>query len=120
MVAPLPVPCRLRADPRMVRQMLLNLVGNALKYAPGAPVAISVETGPDDSLDLVVVDRGPGLPPHIREHLGEAFVSGANGAGLGLALVGGMAHDHGGRLLVEDKPGGGTRAVIRFPAHRRL
>ena len=119
-VAPLPVPCRLKADARMVRQMLLNLIGNALKYAPGAPVMVSVETGPDESLDLIVVDRGPGLPPHIREHLGEAFVSGAAGTGLGLALVGGMANDHGGQLLVEDKPGGGTRAVIRFPACRRL
>jgi signal transduction histidine kinase len=119
-VAPLPQPCRLRADARMVRQMLLNLVGNALKYAPGAPIVISVETGPADSLDLVVTDRGPGLPERIRSHLGEAFLSGAGGAGLGLALVGGMAHDHGGRLLFEDVPGGGTRAVIRLPGHRRL
>jgi len=111
---------RLRADARMVRQMLLNLIGNALKYAPGAPIIVSVETGPEDSLDLVVTDRGPGLPDHIREHLGEAFLSGAGGAGLGLALVGGMAHDHGGRLLFEPVPGGGTRAVIRFPACRRL
>ena len=119
-VARLPKACRLHADARMVRQMLLNLIGNALKYAPGAPIIVSVETGPEDSLDLVVTDRGPGLPDHIREHLGEAFLSGAGGAGLGLALVGGMAHDHGGRLLFETVPGGGTRAVIRFPAYRRL
>ncbi|MDB5362318.1 MAG: hypothetical protein JWO51_3615 [Rhodospirillales bacterium] len=119
-VAPLPAGCRMRGDARMVRQMLLNLIGNALKYAPGAPIVISVETGPDNSLDLVVTDRGPGLPDHIREHLGEAFLSGAGGAGLGLALVGGMAHDHGGRLLFEPVPGGGMRAVIRLPAARRL
>jgi len=119
-VAPLPPGSALRADARMVRQMLLNLIGNALKYAPGAPIWISLETGPDDSLDLVVVDRGPGLPPHIREHVGEAFLTGASGAGLGLALVGGMARDHGGRLLFDDVPGGGTRAVIRFPAERRI
>jgi signal transduction histidine kinase len=119
-VAPLPRRCRLRADARMLRQMLLNLIGNALKYAPDAPIIVSVETGPEDSLDLVVGDRGPGLPDHIREHLGEAFVTGAGGAGLGLALVAGMAQDHGARLLFEAMPGGGTRAVIRFPASRRL
>jgi len=119
-VAPLAEPCRLRADARMVRQMLVNLIGNALKYAPEAPVSVAVETGPEESIDLVVVDRGPGLPPHIRDHVGEPFLAGAAGAGLGLALVGGMARDHGGLLLFADVPGGGTRATIRFPAARRL
>jgi signal transduction histidine kinase len=111
---------QLRADARMVRQMLLNLIGNAIKYAPGAPIEISVEAAPDGGLDLVVTDHGPGLPDGIRHHIGEAFVPGADGTGLGLALVGGMAHDHGGRLLFDEVPGGGTRAVIRFPAERRL
>jgi signal transduction histidine kinase len=112
--------CRLRADARMVRQMLLNLIGNAIKYAPGAPIEISVEGALDGGLDLVVTDHGPGLPNHIKGRLGEAFLPGAAGTGLGLALVGGMAHDHGGRLLFDEVPGGGVRAVIRFPADRRL
>ncbi|HWK47065.1 MAG TPA: histidine kinase dimerization/phospho-acceptor domain-containing protein [Stellaceae bacterium] len=110
----------LRVDPRMVRQMLFNLIGNALAHAPGTEITLSLEDADDGALDLVIRDRGPGLPQAIKAHLGEPFLAGSRGTGLGLALVSGMIADHGGGLRFDDVPGDvGTRAILRFPRSRR-
>ena len=66
-------------------------------------------------LQLVVEDRGPGLPESVRERLFQPFVTTrADGVGLGLSLAHRIVGLHGGTLRLEERPGGGTRAVILF------
>ena len=103
-------------------RILVNLVENALKYAPGAaPVELRVRR---DGADLVfdVADRGPGVPPHERERLFEPFYRSqgmapdVGSAGLGLSIARRLAEAQGGSLAVEDRPGGGSVFRLRVPA----
>jgi len=65
---------------------------------------------------VAIEDRGRGLPAAVRERLFQPFATGrAGGVGLGLPLAHRIVALHGGRLRLEDRPGGGTRAVIAFP-----
>ncbi|MGU3494745.1 sensor histidine kinase [Xanthobacteraceae bacterium A53D] len=119
---------RLWADERAVRQMALNLISNAVKFTPeGGTVRLVVDCGSDGAPRLRVEDTGPGMgdaelplspAPHNRESRLDP-VSG-RGAGLGLAIVLGLAGLHGARLDLADRAGGGTRATLGFPAARRL
>jgi signal transduction histidine kinase len=66
--------------------------------------------------EVLVEDRGCGLPPEVRERLFQPFVTTRpGGVGLGLALAHRIVSLHGGRLRLEDRTGGGTRAVAAFP-----
>ncbi len=110
---------RLRGDGQLLERMLRNLLRNAVQAEREAggqgPVELAVEPGPE-GVDLVVADRGPGLPPEIRERLFHPFATGRRGGvGLGLALAHRIVVLHGGRIRLDDRPGGGTRAVITFP-----
>jgi two-component system, cell cycle sensor histidine kinase DivJ len=108
------------ADPRAVRQILINLVTNALKFTPaGGRVDVRgrLEAG---VLAIEVDDTGPGITPGERARLGEAFERGAasdgvEGVGLGLALVRGFAALHGGALSFAERPGGGARVRVTIP-----
>ena len=112
-------------DPTMVDQVLLNLLENALAYAPsGSPIEITGRRS-GDVVEMRVVDHGPGVDPADRERIFGEFVraSGraeAEGTGLGLAIVRAVVELHGGRVRVEDTPGGGATFVVSWPvAHRR-
>lgn len=115
----------LRADGRLVRRMLGNLIGNAVKFSnPGGIVTVTAQvTG--QGLELAVNDTGIGMPPGALAHVfepfgrGDSFVS-RPAAGLGLGLPGTKAliELHGGRIEIESAPGAGTRAVLIFPASR--
>ncbi len=108
------------ADPRAVRQILINLVTNALKFTPeGGRVDVRgrLEAG---VLALEVDDTGPGISASERTRLGDAFERGAasegvEGVGLGLALVRGFAALHGGALSFAERPGGGARVRVTIP-----
>ena len=112
---------RLVADPRMVRQVLLNLVSNALKFTPdGGTVTVGGSLG-EGELEFYVADNGVGISPEEQERIFGEFeqVHGPNqrflqGTGLGLALTRRMLALQGGRIWVESKPGAGAtfRAVL--------
>ena len=93
-----------------------NLVENAMAQTPEGS-AVTVEAAPDGTVR--VMDRGPGVPPEQRERLFQRFwrqrrersAAGA-GAGLGLSIVARIAESHGGKVFVEDRPGGGAVFVL--------
>lgn len=111
-----------QADPKALRQVLLNLLDNALKYGPaGQTVTLSAALR-GNRVRLSVEDEGPGLPDRERERAWDAFWrseretrSGVAGAGIGLAVVKEIALLHGGRVWVEDGSGVGARFVVELP-----
>lgn len=110
-------------DPELFTRVVVNLVGNAYRYAPSpAPIHVAVQRVGSGWL-LEVTDRGPGLDEDVRARLGEAFVRGGNvpagGTGLGLAITRAMLDLHGARLEVEAPAQGGTRFRCRFPMRPR-
>lgn len=114
-------------DERAVRQMALNLLANAVKFTP-AGGAVTLVTGRDETGApfLAVEDTGPGvaeseLPLDDARHRESRLdVNSGRGAGLGLAIVRGLAQLHGGDFQLTRRSAGGTRAVVRFPASRAL
>ncbi|WP_189171896.1 ATP-binding protein [Pilimelia anulata] len=113
-----------RGDPAMVRQLLDNLIGNAVKYtAPGRPAAVTVSGGPrpDGTVELVVADRGIGIPADQADKVFQTFHrahpgTGYQGTGLGLAICQRIVQRHGGSIRVEPNPGGGSRFRFTLPA----
>ncbi len=116
---PLPV---VRGDPDRLRQVLANLLDNALKYSPaGEPVVVSARTA-DGHVVVDVEDRGPGIPYDqqqlIFEKFGRASVVGSQakpGTGLGLYIARSIAEAHGGSLDVRSAPGRGTTFRLTLP-----
>ncbi len=109
------------ADGRRVRQILFNLLSNAIAAAPtGSAVMLRAERGPD-ALVLTVRDHGPGVAPEMLEHVFQRFeVSGTRhrGVGLGLSIVRSFMELHGGSVTLSPATGGGTIATCRFPVDR--
>ena len=107
---------------RLLRQALLNLVDNALKYgAPGQRILLSAVPGERGRVRLLVQDQGPGIPAEQRARMFEPYerlerdqASERTGSGLGLAVVRQIAGACGGTVWLEDAPGGGTRAVLEL------
>jgi signal transduction histidine kinase len=108
-------------DPWAVRQMMLNLLDNAVKYGPRAQrITVSAEVR-ETRILLHVDDEGPGIPAAERENVFSPFVrldagsQGPPGSGIGLAVVRELAALHGGRAVATDAPGGGARLTIELP-----
>ena len=109
-----PVP--VRGDAVLLARAAHNLVLNACEASPrGATVEVSARREGADAV-LEVQDRGPGLPPGLAERVFEPYVSTKRrGSGLGLSLVQDIARQHGGRVSLEDREGGGARARLVLP-----
>jgi len=110
----------LRGDAQLLERALRNLVHNAVEAEREAgregPVDVRIDRRPE-SIELAVEDRGPGLPAEIRERLFHPFATARRGGvGLGLALAHRIVILHSGTIQLEDRPGGGTRALVSFPA----
>jgi signal transduction histidine kinase len=111
-------------DRRRFIQILDNLLDNAVQYA-GGPTAVRIG-GTDDLCFVEVDDEGPGVHPADRVTVFDRFVRGrhansrrrTDGTGLGLAIVARHAAAHGGRVAVDDRPGGGARFRVELPAER--
>jgi two-component system OmpR family sensor kinase len=110
------------ADADALARAVANLVDNAAKYSPaGAPIEVAARPA-GDGVHLAVTDHGPGVPEADRVRIFERFYRGdptraraTGGAGLGLAIVAGIAADHGGAVRAEETPGGGTTIVVHLP-----
>jgi two-component system sensor histidine kinase KdpD len=108
------------ADPVRLDQVLTNLLDNARSYAADSPVEV-VARQAGDTVELRVVDHGPGVPASERERVFDQFYrveSGRRpeGTGMGLAICRGIMLAHGGTLRVETTPGGGASFVLTLPA----
>ena len=108
-------------DPRSVRQILINLLANAVKFTSDGGIDVSIKRD-GDALIAVVNDTGVGMSEDELARLGGRFTSvsndgvrGANGAGLGLALCFALAEAHNGKLSLNSAPGEGVKAVLRLP-----
>lgn len=110
-------------DPEGLHRAVLNVVTNAIDAAAdaheGAQVEVSTEFCPEKgALCIVVSDNGPGIPAELIDSLFSPFVSGkkGRGTGLGLPVSQKILHEHGGRILVESSPTGGSRFTLELPA----
>jgi signal transduction histidine kinase len=111
------------ADAARVRQVLVNLIGNAVKFTPAEGVITVVlgKCSDDEQLaELRVVDTGPGIPEADRAAIFEAYfrsagAAGAAGVGLGLAISQALVEQMGGALSVESELGKGSSFILRFP-----
>lgn len=104
------------ADPARIRQVISNLLSNAISHTPsGGFVKVEVSF-PGEQLTLTVTDTGEGIPPDLLPHVFERFVKGPNSKGSGLGLA--IAHDiivaHGGSIDVQNQPSGGTTVTATF------
>jgi two-component system OmpR family sensor kinase len=112
----------LDGDPSQLRQVLANLMRNALVHTPpGTPIEVTV-AGEDGKARVEVRDHGPGLPAGDPAELFERFWRadpargrGRAGAGLGLSIVAAIVAAHGGRAEAADAPGGGARFTVTLP-----
>jgi signal transduction histidine kinase len=104
-------------DPVRIREVLANLVANALRHTPGGgTVTISGASTPT-VVTLTVRDTGPGIDPALLPHVFDRFVKGAGsrGSGLGLAIARGLVEAHGGSISVDSPAGGGTTFHVELP-----
>jgi len=111
-----------RVDPLALRQIVLNLLDNAVKYGPlGQTVTVAL-TGTETTVLVSVEDNGPGVPRSERERIWEPYYrlgreteASVGGSGIGLSIVRELVALHAGRVWVEDRSGGGARFVVEFP-----
>lgn len=114
------------ADERAVRQMLINLISNAVKFTPrGGSITVGVRLPPEGELALFVQDTGIGIPEDQQAEVLEPFhqsqpslTSGSGGTGLGLSIVRALMTLHGGSICLESRVGDGTTVTCVFPADR--
>jgi signal transduction histidine kinase len=106
-----------RCDPRKVKQVLLNLVQNALDASPrGGEVALLAGALTGGGARVRVLDRGRGVEPSLGESVWQPGVTTkATGSGLGLTIARALARQHGGDLVLRPRPGGGTEAELTLP-----
>lgn len=118
---------RLYSDPRLMRQILINLVTNAVKYSPnGGVITISGNDKADVGVDIIVSDQGMGIPDNKIDDVMEPFgqvhdpvkSSPYQGTGLGLPLAKAMTEMHDGKLTLQSTEGTGTTVTMSFPAER--
>ena len=116
------------ADQEHVSQVLVNLLGNAIKFSPPESVVrVSVTPEPTgDSVIFCVVDEGPGIAPEEHERIflkyyREASVRGSvDGLGLGLSIAKGIVEAHGGTLWLNSAPGCGASFCFSLPKPRAM
>jgi signal transduction histidine kinase len=115
-----------RADRSALRQMILNLLDNAVKYGPATQTVIVGTAIAGDRAHLWVDDQGEGIPLNERERVWSSFYrldrhasSSVAGSGIGLFVVRELARLQGGDAWIEDAPSGGARVMIDLPAVRR-
>ena len=117
-----PSPCWVRADASRLRQVLLNLTGNAVKFTERGHIGVNVQRAADGATRFEVCDTGPGIAPAQRELIFGAFQQADGsfgrrhgGTGLGLTISRELARAMGGDLVCADRPVGGACFVLTLP-----
>ncbi len=119
------IPCQIRTDPLRLKQALINVVNNALKFTNAGHVHVRVRMQSDaeePTLSIDVEDTGPGIPEAQRERIFDAFEQAEPrrgqpcvGVGLGLPLARSIAEELGGTLVVQSRDGHGSTFTMRVP-----
>ncbi len=106
-------------DGELMERVFFNLLLNAAQASPPRS-AITVKTRPvDGEVEISVIDRGSGIDPsHLENIFNPFFTTKPEGVGLGLAIVSKIVDEHGGRILVESRPGEGTVFLVYLPARQ--
>jgi two-component system phosphate regulon sensor histidine kinase PhoR len=114
-----------RGNPIRLRQMVDNLLGNAIKYTPdGGDITIEMEAQ-SEQIILRINNTGPGIPPADQPHIFEKFYrarnvpKGVEGSGLGLAIVKSIVVSHQGRIWAESLPGHGSTFTVILPRYQK-
>ncbi|MHB8631900.1 MAG: sensor histidine kinase, partial [Candidatus Limnocylindria bacterium] len=117
---------RVTADPDALSRILLNLIDNAIKYAPGStPITLVAHAAAAGSVQIEVVDRGPGIDPDEqrlifdRFYRGKQHASATGGTGIGLAISTALVERQGGTLGVRSAPGEGSAFIVTLPTPDR-
>lgn len=121
-----PDPPRLRVSERALRQILLNLIGNAIKFTPsGGQIGVLVHHSETDGICFRVTDTGVGIAPEDVDKLMQPFTQldsrvrrWRQGSGLGLAIVRSLAEAQGGSVTIESEPKKGTTVTVQLPKER--
>jgi len=115
-----PQPVFASCDPRKVKQILINLVQNALEAAPSdSKIEVALRGTDAGGARVQVQDQGPGVSEEVRARLFEpGATTKERGTGLGLALARGLARQHGGDLRLETAPDGGCVAILVLPGKK--
>ncbi|HEV3497309.1 MAG TPA: HAMP domain-containing sensor histidine kinase, partial [Actinomycetes bacterium] len=111
----------IEADPTRLRQVLANLLSNAIRHSPpGGVVGVRVEAAAG-RVRFTVSDQGPGFPPERLEHLFERFTPAGDsrGSGLGLSIARDLVAAHGGSIEASNHPGGGATVTFDVPVARQ-
>ncbi len=120
----LEIPAVVLAEENKIRQVITNLLGNAMRFTPAdSPLELVVHVDPNRELALLdIVDHGEGVPPQIRDKIFQRFwradtsrTRATGGSGLGLAIVSGIIAAHHGTVDVLETPGGGATFRIGLP-----
>ena len=115
--------------PGIIGQILMNLLGNAIKYTPSGKIVVSAVLASENDTAkqalISVTDTGPGIPKELQSRLFQPFVRGAanetrdvKGYGLGLSIAARLARSIGATLTVESEPGKGATFTLGLPLHR--
>ena len=122
-----PTGLAVRADRLRLKQVLLNLLGNAVKFTPAGGVVRLSASMQDGAVCVAVRDTGVGIPPEEQEMIFAGFHQVGystrgirEGAGLGLAIVRRLIEQQGGKIWVESEPGQGSCFTFRLPASHRV
>jgi PAS domain S-box-containing protein len=109
--------CRAQADPDKLRQVLDQLVSNAVKYSPGGGTVVVSAQRRSDAVEVAVADEGVGIPPSERDRIFSKFYKAGSGpgTGLGLFIARGLVREMGGHMWVESEEGRGSRFVFDLP-----
>jgi signal transduction histidine kinase len=116
------VPAEISGDANRLHQVLVNLLGNAIKFTNQGGIKVNVSIPLKEKLSIEVVDSGPGIPPEQLPDIFEAFRRGSNyaqrerqGAGLGLSIAKEIVTRMGGEISVSSQPGNGSAFTISLP-----
>jgi signal transduction histidine kinase len=106
-----------QADPDKLRQVLDQLISNAVKYSPDGGTVVVSARRIDNTVELAVADQGVGIPQSERERIFSKFykAGGGQGTGLGLFIAQGLVREMGGRMWVDSEEGRGSRFAFELP-----